>query len=413
MSTPSGSTSAPRRVVLLGSTGSIGTQALDIVRAHPERFVVTGLAAGGGRPDLLAQQAAEFGVPTLAVADPAAAPDLRERTGADVLVGPEAAAELAGSGADVVLNAMDGSRGLAPDARRARRGLDAGAGQQGVAGRRRAARDAHGDARPDRPGGLRALRARAVPAGRPRRGGRAPRADGLRRPVPRTIPQRARRRHRRPGAGPPHLGDGAGGDAELVDAGEQGARADRGAPAVRRALRAHRRRRPPAVDDPLDGHLRRRRDARPGQPAGHAHADRAGARLARPPRRREPPGDVRRPDELDVRARRRPTRSPRSTSPAPRAAPGAACPRSTTPRTRRPSPPSSPGAAPGPASTRRSPRCSTTRGSGRPTRAPSPTSSPRRTGPAPGPASASGRCPERCRVGPGAHAGHIAGRLPS
>jgi 1-deoxy-D-xylulose-5-phosphate reductoisomerase len=114
MSTPSGSTSEPRRLVLLGSTGSIGTQALDIVRAHPERFVVAGLAAGGGRPGLLAQQAAEFGVPTLAVADPAAAPDLRERTGADVLAGPEAAAELAGSGADVVLNAMDGSRGLAP-----------------------------------------------------------------------------------------------------------------------------------------------------------------------------------------------------------------------------------------------------------------------------------------------------------
>src|SRR4051812_44590047 len=110
MSTPPG----PRRLVLLGSTGSIGTQALDLVRAHPDRFVVTGLAAGGGRPDLLAAQAAEFGVPTLAVADPAAAPDLRERTGADVLAGPEAAADLAGGGADVVLNAMDGSRGLAP-----------------------------------------------------------------------------------------------------------------------------------------------------------------------------------------------------------------------------------------------------------------------------------------------------------
>ncbi|MDD7939025.1 1-deoxy-D-xylulose-5-phosphate reductoisomerase [Actinomycetospora lutea] len=110
MSTPS----TPRRVVLLGSTGSIGTQALDVVRAHPDRFVVTGLAAGGGRPDLLAAQAAEFGVPTLAVADPAAAPDLRGRTGAEVLAGPQAAAELAASGADVVLNAMDGSRGLAP-----------------------------------------------------------------------------------------------------------------------------------------------------------------------------------------------------------------------------------------------------------------------------------------------------------
>jgi 1-deoxy-D-xylulose-5-phosphate reductoisomerase len=114
MSTPPGSTATPRRLVLLGSTGSIGTQALDIVRAHPDRFVVTGLAAGGGRPDLLAQQAAEFGVPTLAVADPAAAPDLRERTGAEVLAGPDATADLAGSGADVVLNAMDGSRGLAP-----------------------------------------------------------------------------------------------------------------------------------------------------------------------------------------------------------------------------------------------------------------------------------------------------------
>ena len=58
------STAAPRRVVLLGSTGSIGTQALDLVRAHPDRFAVSGLAAGGGRPELLAAQAVEFGVPT-------------------------------------------------------------------------------------------------------------------------------------------------------------------------------------------------------------------------------------------------------------------------------------------------------------------------------------------------------------
>lgn len=114
MSTPTGPPTTPRRLVLLGSTGSIGTQALDVVRAHPDRFVVTGLAAGGGRGELLAAQAAEFGVPTLAVADPDAAPDLRARTGAEVLAGPAAAAELAASGADVVLNAMDGSRGLAP-----------------------------------------------------------------------------------------------------------------------------------------------------------------------------------------------------------------------------------------------------------------------------------------------------------
>jgi 1-deoxy-D-xylulose-5-phosphate reductoisomerase len=115
MSTPTGPP-GQRRVVLLGSTGSIGTQALDLVRAHPDRFVVTGLAAGGGRPDLLAAQAVEFGVATVAVAEPGAAEDLRGRLGphVELLVGEQAAAELAGGGADLVLNAMDGSRGLAP-----------------------------------------------------------------------------------------------------------------------------------------------------------------------------------------------------------------------------------------------------------------------------------------------------------
>ncbi len=63
---------APRDVVILGSTGSIGTQALDIVRRNPGRFRVVGLAAGGGNPGLLARQAAEFGVDVVAVADSAA-----------------------------------------------------------------------------------------------------------------------------------------------------------------------------------------------------------------------------------------------------------------------------------------------------------------------------------------------------
>src|ERR1700727_2770660 len=69
---------APRDVVILGSTGSIGTQALDIVRRNPGRFRVVGLAAGGGNPELLARQAAEFGVPVVAVADPAAAAAVSE-----------------------------------------------------------------------------------------------------------------------------------------------------------------------------------------------------------------------------------------------------------------------------------------------------------------------------------------------
>ena len=66
-------TRPPREVVILGSTGSIGTQALDIIRRNPGRFRVVALAAGGGHPDVLASQAAEFGVAAVAVAQPAAA----------------------------------------------------------------------------------------------------------------------------------------------------------------------------------------------------------------------------------------------------------------------------------------------------------------------------------------------------
>ena len=60
--------SPPRDVVILGSTGSIGTQALDIIRRNPGRFRVAALAAGGGHLDLLARQAVEFGVAAVAVA---------------------------------------------------------------------------------------------------------------------------------------------------------------------------------------------------------------------------------------------------------------------------------------------------------------------------------------------------------
>ena len=67
-----------RSVVLLGSTGSIGTQAVDVITRNPDRFTVTGLSAGGGDVDLLARQARELGVSTVAVADPRAAAPLRE-----------------------------------------------------------------------------------------------------------------------------------------------------------------------------------------------------------------------------------------------------------------------------------------------------------------------------------------------
>jgi 1-deoxy-D-xylulose-5-phosphate reductoisomerase len=119
-----------RQVVVLGSTGSVGTQALDVVRANPDRFRVVGLAAGGDRPDLLAEQALEFGVEAIAVARGSALEDVQlalfaaaQRAGFSrgefaipkLLAGSEAATELAAwPTADLVLNAMTGSIGLAP-----------------------------------------------------------------------------------------------------------------------------------------------------------------------------------------------------------------------------------------------------------------------------------------------------------
>jgi 1-deoxy-D-xylulose-5-phosphate reductoisomerase len=100
--------------VLLGSTGSIGTQALDVVRAHPERFEVVGLAAGTDDA-AVAAQAEEFGVETLAMADPAAAARLRDRTPrAAVHAGGSGVSELAALDADLVLNGVTGAAGLAP-----------------------------------------------------------------------------------------------------------------------------------------------------------------------------------------------------------------------------------------------------------------------------------------------------------
>jgi 1-deoxy-D-xylulose-5-phosphate reductoisomerase len=105
-----------RSVVVLGSTGSVGTQALDVVAAHPDRFTVAGLAAGGRDTDLLVRQVQEHRVPRLAVASAGAAAELRDRLpGVDVLAGPEAATELtATAGADTVLNGITGSVGLGP-----------------------------------------------------------------------------------------------------------------------------------------------------------------------------------------------------------------------------------------------------------------------------------------------------------
>jgi 1-deoxy-D-xylulose-5-phosphate reductoisomerase len=114
---------APRRdVVVLGSTGSIGEQAADIIRRNPGRFRLAGLAAGGGHPVLLARQALEFGAEVVAVASQAKVDDVRRALQAEaggrsrppkVLAGPEAVAEVAAWPCDVVLNGVTGAVGLA------------------------------------------------------------------------------------------------------------------------------------------------------------------------------------------------------------------------------------------------------------------------------------------------------------
>lgn len=103
------------RVLILGSTGSIGTQALDVIAANPDRFEVVGLAAGGANPDLLARQRAETGVSAIAVADSAAA----EQIGDVTFSGPDAMTRLVEhaaetTGVDVVLNGLVGALGLQP-----------------------------------------------------------------------------------------------------------------------------------------------------------------------------------------------------------------------------------------------------------------------------------------------------------
>ena len=105
------------RVLILGSTGSIGTQALEVIDEHPELFEVVGLGAGGGNLDLLERQVAATGLAAsrIAVADPAAAGALADRIGAGVLAGDDAMVRLIESvEADVVLNGVVGAIGLRP-----------------------------------------------------------------------------------------------------------------------------------------------------------------------------------------------------------------------------------------------------------------------------------------------------------
>ncbi|WP_460352373.1 1-deoxy-D-xylulose-5-phosphate reductoisomerase [Actinoallomurus acanthiterrae] len=121
------SAAARRDIVILGSTGSIGTQAIDVIRRNPDRFRVAGLAAGGGRVDLLARQVLDLRPDVVAVAKGSVAEDLQLALYAEaqkrgyssgdyrlprLLAGPGTIAEVAAWPCDVVLNAVDGAAGL-------------------------------------------------------------------------------------------------------------------------------------------------------------------------------------------------------------------------------------------------------------------------------------------------------------
>jgi len=105
--------SAPLRVSLLGSTGSIGRQTVDVALRHPDRVQIVALAANSSA-DLLAEQARRLGAEVVALADPVAAGRLAEEIpGVEVGAGPDAVEALASLGSvDVVINALVGASGL-------------------------------------------------------------------------------------------------------------------------------------------------------------------------------------------------------------------------------------------------------------------------------------------------------------
>ena len=113
-----------RRIVIAGSTGSIGTQAIEVVQGSSDLEVV-GLAAGAN-VGLLLEQTRALGVRRIALADEAAAARASEAwTDGEVLAGTEGLVELiVESGADLVLNALTGSAGLGPTVATLGEGID-------------------------------------------------------------------------------------------------------------------------------------------------------------------------------------------------------------------------------------------------------------------------------------------------
>ena len=114
---------AVKKVLILGSTGSIGTQALDVIGRN-EALRVVGLSAQSSA-ELVLEQAREHGVPLIALAEEAAAASARDSWKGEVLAGEAGVRELiARSEPDLVLNAIVGSAGLGPTIATLSAGID-------------------------------------------------------------------------------------------------------------------------------------------------------------------------------------------------------------------------------------------------------------------------------------------------
>jgi hypothetical protein len=201
-----------KRVLILGSTGSIGTQALEVIGAS-DGLQVAGLSADSSWERVLAQ-ARDHGVPAVALADPESAERAAAGWGGQVLAGEDGVRELiVSTKPDLVLNAVVGAAGLGPTIVALTEGIDLALANK------------------ERLGALRALPADQRRAARHRR---PPRSDRLRRAVSRAH-RPLRDQHRR-GARASHLGDGRQDHDRLGDADEQGLRDDRGPPPLRRRL---------------------------------------------------------------------------------------------------------------------------------------------------------------------------------
>jgi len=98
-----------REIVILGSTGSIGVQALEIVAANPDKFRVIAMSAGRKNPKLLMEQARKFNVPLVGSMAPTP-----EVSGVKVIEGDNSSIEIAAVPCDIVLNGITGSIGLGP-----------------------------------------------------------------------------------------------------------------------------------------------------------------------------------------------------------------------------------------------------------------------------------------------------------